>query len=99
LDEAGTPLFTFGSASLLKDRLTLELDVPLAPVAAQPLRLMYAAASVIALDLGAQIVDDNGQPVDAASLASVEHKLEDLYEKMRQAGYEPGSPRALRLYA
>jgi len=60
---------------------------------------MYAAASVIALDLGAQIVDDNGQPVDTASLASVEHKLEDLYEKMRQAGYEPGSPRALRLYA
>jgi hypothetical protein len=60
---------------------------------------MYAAASVIALDLGVRIVDDNGQPVDAASLASVERKLEELYERMRQAGYEPGSPRALRLYA
>lgn len=99
LDETGTPLFTFGSASLLKDRLTLELDVPLAPVAAQPLRMMFAAASLIALDLGAQIVDDNGQPVDAASLASVEESLAELYERMRQAGYEPGSPRALRLYA
>jgi hypothetical protein len=99
VDDAGTPLFTFGSASLLTDRLTLELDVPLAPATAQPLRLMFAAASVIALDLDAQIVDDNGQPVDAASLAQVEEKLADLYERMRQAGYEPGSPRALRLYA
>lgn len=99
VDENGTPLFTFGSASLLKDRLTLELDVPLAPVAAQPLRMMFAAASMIALDLGARIVDDNGLQVDAASLASVEAKLSDLYETMRQAGYEPGSPRALRLYA
>ena len=99
LDEAGTPLFTLGSASLLTDRLTLELDVPLAPAAAQPLRLMFAAGSVIALDLGARIVDDNGQPVDAGSLTSVEMKLAELYERMRQVGYEPGSPRALRLYA
>jgi hypothetical protein len=99
LDQAGTPLFTFTSASLLKDRLTLELDVPLAPVEAQPLRLMFAAASLIALDLGARIVDDNGKPVDAASLAGVEQRLEELYARMRQAGFEPGSPRALRLYA
>jgi hypothetical protein len=98
LDESGAQLFTFGYASLLKDRLSLELDVPLAPVTAQPLRTMFAAASVIALDLDARIVDDNGQQVDAASLASVEEKLGDMYERMRQAGYEPGSPRALRLY-
>jgi hypothetical protein len=98
LDETGNPLFTFAAASLLKDRLVMELDVPLAPADAQPLRSMFAAAGLIALDLGAQIVDDNGQPVNAASLASVERKLEELYERMRQAGYEPGSPRALRLY-
>jgi hypothetical protein len=99
VDEAGAPLFTFGSASLLTDRLTLELDVPLAPIAGQPLQVMFAVASVLAMDLGARIVDDNGQPVDASSLASVEAQLEGLYERMRQAGYEPGSPRALRLYA
>lgn len=98
LDEAGNSLFTFAAASLLKDRLVMELDVPLAPADSQPLRSMFAAASLIALDLGAQIVDDNGQPVDAASLTSVEHKLEELYERMRQTGYEPGSPRTLRLY-
>ncbi|HUL67769.1 MAG TPA: hypothetical protein VLW55_24460 [Burkholderiaceae bacterium] len=98
LDEAGNPLFTFAAASLLKDRLVMELDVPLAPADAQPLRSMFAAASLIALDLGAQIVDDNGEPVDAASLTSVERKLEELYERMRQTGYEPGSPRTLRLY-
>jgi len=99
VDQAGTTLFTFGAASLLKDRLVMELDVPLAPVGAEALRQMYAAASVIALDLGVRIVDDNGQPVDASSLPSVERKLEELYERMRQAGCEPGSPRALRLYA
>jgi hypothetical protein len=98
VNEAGTRLFTFGSTSLLKDRLVMELDVPLAPVDGQPLQQMFATASAIALELGAQIVDDNGQAVDAASLASVERKLEELYESMRQAGYEPGSPRALRLY-
>lgn len=99
VDAAGAPLFTFAPASLLKDKLALELDVPLAPVAAQPLHVMFAVASVLALDLGLRIVDDNGQTVDAASLASVEQKLDGLYERMRQAGYEPGSPRALRLYA
>jgi hypothetical protein len=99
LDAAGMPLFTFGSATAAKDRLSLELDVPLAPVASQPLRMMFAAASVIALDLEVQIVDDNGRAVDAASLARVEEQLEALYAQMHQAGYEPGSPRALRLYA
>ena len=98
LDEAGNAVFTFAAASLLKDRLVLELDVPLAPAGSQPLQSMFAAASLIALDLGAQIVDDNGQPVTSASLASVERKLDELYEKMRQTGYEPGSPRTLRLY-
>jgi hypothetical protein len=99
VDAAGATVFTLGSASLLADQLTLELDVPLAPVAAQPLRAMFAVAGVVALELGARIVDDNGRPVDAASLASVETRLEELYERMRQAGYEPGSPRAVRLYA
>lgn len=99
LEESGLPLFSFVAAAPLKDHLSLELDVPLAPVTAQPLRMMFAAASVIALDLGMQIVDDNGRLVDAASLARVEEQLEALYERMRQAGYEPGSARALRLYA
>jgi hypothetical protein len=98
LDEAGNPVFTFAAASLLKDRLVMELDVPLAPAGSQPLQSMFAAASLIALDLDAQIVDDNGQPVTSASLTSVERKLDELYEKMRQTGYEPGSPRTLRLY-
>ncbi len=99
LDESGAPLFALAPASAQNDRLSLELDVPLAPLTAQPLRMMFAAASVIALDLGAQIVDDNGRLVDAASLARVETQLDALYENMKQAGYEPGSPRALRLYA
>jgi hypothetical protein len=60
---------------------------------------MFGAATALAADLGARIVDDNGQPVDAASLAGVEARLEALYADMRHAGYEPASPRAVRLYA
>ncbi|MCS6945796.1 MAG: cell division protein ZipA C-terminal FtsZ-binding domain-containing protein [Sutterellaceae bacterium] len=95
VDEA--PLFM-----LTRDRtgrLALEMDVPLAPIAAQPLRAMFETAQILAADLGADIVDDNGVPVDAAALAIVETQLESLYEQMRQSGIEPGSLRARRLYA
>lgn len=98
-DESGLPLFSFGSASLLSDRLSLELDVPLAPVAGQPLQAMFEAAESLAADLEARVVDDNGLAVDAASLAQVQARLDELYASMRHAGYEPGSPRAARLYA
>jgi hypothetical protein len=99
LDESGATLFTLGSASLLTDRLTLEFDVPLVPVQADSLRSMFDAATALAADLGARIVDDNGQPVDATSLAGVQARLDALYADMRHAGYEPASPRAVRLYA
>lgn len=98
LDESGAVVFSFGSASLLSDRLSLELDVPLAPAAERPLVAMFDAGQLLAAELGARIVDDNGQAVDAASLARVQERLEELYASMRHAGYEPGSPRAARLY-
>ncbi|MCX8004915.1 MAG: hypothetical protein N2688_08165 [Burkholderiaceae bacterium] len=79
-------------------RLALELDVPLAPAGAQPLRAMFETAQALASELDADIVDDNGAPVDAAALAIVETQLQGLYAQMRQSGIEPGSPRAHRLY-
>lgn len=96
-DADGAALFTLASAA--SERLALELDVPLAPAASAPLRTMFATAESLAASLGARIVDDNGAPVDAAALAAVEAQLEALYAQMRQAGIEPASPRARRLYA
>lgn len=99
LTPGGQPVFALTASALPTDRLTLELDVPVAPVAAEPLRSLFAAADTLAIELGARVVDDNDRPVNAASLSGVAEQLEALYAEMRAAGIEPGSARALRLYA
>jgi hypothetical protein len=98
-DADGAPLYSLAPAGPNKGLLALELDVPLAPPAAAPLRAMFAAAQALAAELDARIVDDNRLPVDAGALAAVEAQLDALYAQMRQAGIEPASPRAVRLYA
>jgi hypothetical protein len=92
------PLFTMTSSSLLVDRLSLELDVPLAPPGADPLRELFAATDRLASLLGARVVDDNGRPIHAGSMAAIAEQLDKLYADMRAAGIEPGSQRAQRLY-
>lgn len=99
LTAEGQAVFALTAQALPTDRLALELDVPLAPMAANPLRSLFKAADALAIELGARVVDDNGRPVNAASLAGVAEQLEALYAEMRAAGIEPGSARALRLYA
>ncbi|MCU0765097.1 MAG: hypothetical protein MUF32_03570 [Burkholderiaceae bacterium] len=79
--------------------LALELDVPTAPPAAQPLRAMFATASELAALLGASVVDDHGRPVTPGSIEAIEPPLQSLYERMRAADLEAGSARARRLFA
>ena len=98
LTAEGEAVFALTAEALPSDRLSLELDVPLAPVAADPLRSLFKAADTLAIELGARVIDDNGRPVNAASLAGVAERLEQLYAEMRAAGIEPGSTRARRLY-
>ena len=95
----GQTVFSLTAPVLPTERLSLELDVPLAPVAAEPLRALFKTADTLAIELGARVIDDNGRPVNAASLSGVAEQLESLYAEMRAAGIEPGSARALRLYA
>lgn len=97
-DASGRMLFRLVPLSLLTDRLMLELDVPLAPVEGEPLRLMFSAAKQMASTLRARLVDDNGRPIDAASIAAIEAQLQALVAEMRAAGIEPGGARAARLY-
>jgi hypothetical protein len=98
-DGQGRLLLTLTATSLLADRLTLTLDVPLAPGDRDSLGGLFTAAHQIAARLGARIVDDNGRPVDATAHGTIAAELEKLYEEMRAAGIEPGGPRAQRLYA
>lgn len=95
----GQALFTLRAAALPTSTLALELDVPLVPVAADPLRTLLRVADALAMDLGARLVDDNRRPVNAASLSGVAEQLDSLYAEMRAAGIEPGGARAQRLYA
>lgn len=95
--EQGLPLFTVRLSA--DDRLLLELDVPSAPPAAQPLRAMFSTASELAALLNARVVDDHGRPIVPGSIEAIEPALQALYEKMRAADLEPGSERARRLFA
>jgi hypothetical protein len=95
----GQVLFTLRATALPTSTLALELDVPLVPVAADPLRTLLRVADALAMDLGARLVDDNRRPVNAASLSGVAEQLDSLYAEMRAAGIEPGGARAQRLYA
>lgn len=93
----GVVLFT---ARLTAEHLLLlELDVPTAPPAAQPLRSMFSAAGELAALLNARVVDDHGRPIAPGSIEAIEPALQGLYGKMRAADLEPGGARARRLFA
>lgn len=97
-DDFNRTLFALLSASLLADRLTLELDVPLVPTESESLGRMFDAAASLATQLSARVVDDNGRDIDGASTAAIESQLAALLSGMRAAGIEPGGARAQRLY-
>lgn len=97
-NDAGEPLFALALSAALPQRLTLELDVPLVPVAGQPLRAMFTVATELVALLNARVVDDHGRPIQPGSVDAIERQLDALYTEMRAAGIEPGSARAQRLY-
>lgn len=99
LDESGQPMFSLRSDPARPDALALELDVPLVPIRDEPLRALLKAADLLAMELSARLIDDNGRPVNAASLSGIAEQLDALYAEMRGAGIEPGGARARRLYA
>jgi hypothetical protein len=95
-DDEGTPLYSLRFTEA--QRLTLELDVPLAPPAGRPLQAMFAAAAELAVLLNARVVDDHGRPIAPGSIEAIEPALQELYGRMRAADLEPGSERARRLF-
>ncbi|WP_051378932.1 cell division protein ZipA C-terminal FtsZ-binding domain-containing protein [Derxia gummosa] len=78
--------------------LTCVLDVPRAPEVAKPFATMIDVARAVGARLGAELVDDNRRPVTDAALAGIEVQLAPLYQRLRDSGIEPGSPRARRLF-
>lgn len=79
--------------------LTLLLDVPRAKQELKPFAAMRQYAETLATKMGAQIVDDNGQPLSAAALDAIDQQLLGKYEDMQAYGIVAGSSLARRLYA
>jgi len=97
-DAQGDALHTLEADTVSMKRLMLEFDIAVAPIAANGFGAMVQSATSLAATLGGRVVDDNGDPIESSSLASVQAQLSRLYEEMVAAGIEPGSVRARRLY-
>ena len=75
--------------------LTFLLDVPRTADLSHSYEAMVAAAR----ELGGQLVDDNGNPLDERALAAIRAELEATRSRLAALGIEPGSPLALRLFS
>jgi hypothetical protein len=96
-DPGPAPL-TVSMPTQVSERLLIELDVPTITSGSGAVQQMFSLGGQLGALLNARIVDDNGRPIDAQSVAAIEAQLEKLYEEMRSAGIDPGGDRARRLY-
>lgn len=78
--------------------LTIVLDVPRAPEVEKPLSTLINVARALAARLGGSVVDDHRRPVTDQALTAIETQLKPMHDRLRAAGFEAGSPRALRLF-
>ncbi len=81
------------------DGLTLVLDVPRSLDIARSYEAMARMAAHLASTLGGRIVDDRGNALDERALAAIGAELEPIRRQLSEAGVEPGSPLALRLFS
>jgi len=81
------------------DGLTLVLDVPRVADVARSYEAMTRMAAHLAGALGGRVVDDRGNALDERALAAIGAQLEPMRRQLAEAGIEPGSPLALRLFS
>ncbi|MDP3513678.1 MAG: cell division protein ZipA C-terminal FtsZ-binding domain-containing protein, partial [Sulfuritalea sp.] len=109
-DEAGGELFTVANlgnepleaatlAALATHGLTLSLDVPRAADGVAAFGRMLATARQLTTALGGVLVDAQRAPLSQAMIDAIGAKTAELQQTMRDAGIEPGSVRALRLFS
>ena len=65
----------------------------------QPLRSLMIAANAFAAPFEAEIVDNQGYPINGQILTTVKKEIDNFYQQMRDKGLEPGSPTAHKLLA
>jgi len=75
------------------------LDVPRVADPAKAFEQMRIAAKRMAQTVGGELVDDNGRPLNDAGLAAIRDQVIAADAALKRYNIEPGSPRALKLFA
>lgn len=79
--------------------VVISLFVALMTPESQPLRSLMIAANAFAAPFEAEIVDNQGYPINGQILTTVKKEIDNFYQQMRDKGLEPGSPTAHKLLA
>jgi FtsZ-interacting cell division protein ZipA len=109
-DDTGSVLFTLQNMTdeaFTPDRLRTGstpgviflLDVPRVADPGRAFDQMKMAAKRMAHTVGGELVDDNGRPLNDAGLAAIREQVIAADAALRRYNIEPGSPRALKLFA
>jgi hypothetical protein len=109
-DETGAVLFTLQNitdeaftADSLRQGATpgvvFLLDVPRVSDPGRAFDQMKLAAKRMAHTVGGELVDDNGRPLNDGGLAAIRDQVMGADGALRRTNIEPGSPRALKLFA
>ncbi len=77
----------------------LTLDVPQTPESAEPFAAWHRAATDLARDMEADLVDDRGAAIPVQSFASIGETLSGLYQRMAARDIAAGSAAARRLFS
>lgn len=85
--------------SLATHGLTLSLDVPRVADGPSAFDRMLATARSLAGSLGGVLVDAQRAPLAEPMIDAIRAKTAELQQRMRTAGIDPGSTRALRLFS
>lgn len=85
--------------TLVTHGLTLSIDVPRTRNGGIAFARMMAAGEQLARGLGGVLVDAQRAPLSEAMIAAMRSKVIEVQQRMRDAGIDPGSTRALRLFS
>jgi hypothetical protein len=78
---------------------SLILDVPQTAAGAEPFPAWHRAATTLADDMDATVVDNEGQPLVLAAFAAIGRELDELYRQLDALDLSAGSPAARRLFS
>ncbi len=109
VDEGAPPMLvlSFDSQVALSDdpgvaavrELQLSLDVPQTPEAGEPFPAWHEAARLLAAEMDAAMIDDQGRPITLHAFAAIGGDLAKLYAALASRDLAAGSAAARRLFS